>query len=82
MNTEHLLIMRFSALGDVAMTVPVVYSLASQYPNLRITMLSKPFARPFFENIAPNVGFMAADIKKEYHGVRVTRCSRIIHRTY
>ncbi len=70
MNTEHLLIMRFSALGDVAMTVPVVYSLARQYPNLRITMLSKPFARPFFENIAPNVGFMAADIKREYNGVR------------
>ena len=70
MNTEHLLIMRFSALGDVAMTVPVVYSLASQYPNLRITMLSKPFARPFFENLAPNVGFMAADINNEYHGVR------------
>ena len=70
MNTEHLLIMRFSALGDVAMTVPVVYSLARQYPNLRITMLSKPFARPFFENLAPNVGFMAADIKNEYQGVR------------
>src|SRR5574344_1090447 len=70
MNTEHLLIMRFSALGDVAMTVPVVYSLACHYPNLRITMLSKPFARPFFENLAPNVGFMAADINNEYHGVR------------
>ncbi|MFW9602832.1 MAG: glycosyltransferase family 9 protein, partial [Prevotella sp.] len=55
---------------DVAMTVPVVYSLACQYPNLRITMLSKPFARPFFENLAPNVGFMAADINNEYHGVR------------
>lgn len=52
------------------MTVPVVYSLACQYPNLRITMLSKPFARPFFENLAPNVGFMAADINNEYHGVR------------
>ena len=70
MNTEHLLIMHFSALGAVAMTVPVVYSLACQYPNLRITMLSKPFARPFFENLAPNVGFMAADINNEYHGVR------------
>jgi ADP-heptose:LPS heptosyltransferase len=70
MNTEHLLIMRFSALGDVAMTVPVVYSLAQQYPNIRITMLSKPFARPFFENLAPNVSFMAADINNEYHGVR------------
>lgn len=68
--TEHLLIIRFSALGDVAMTVPVVYSLARQYPNIRITMLSKPFARPLFENLAPNVGFMGADIGSEYKGVK------------
>lgn len=70
MKTDHILIIRFSALGDVAMTVPVVYSLAKQYPKTRITVLSRPFARPFFENLAPNVGFMAADIKKEYKGVK------------
>ena len=57
-------------MGDVAMTVPVVYALAKQYPELRITMLSKPFARPFFENLAPNVSFMGADINVEYHGIR------------
>ena len=57
-------------MGDVAMTVPVVYSLAKQYPNVRITMLSRPFARPFFENLAPNVGFMEADIQGEYKGVK------------
>lgn len=57
-------------MGDVAMTVPVVYSLARKYPDVRITMLSKPFARPLFENMAPNVGFMGADIKGEYHGIR------------
>jgi ADP-heptose:LPS heptosyltransferase len=67
---DHILIIRFSALGDVAMTVPVVYSLAQQYPELRITMLSRPFARPLFENLAPNVNFMEADIKGEYHGVK------------
>ena len=69
MKTEHLLIMRFSALGDVAMLVPVVSSLARQYPDLRITVLSRPFARPFFDNMAHNVGFMEADLKGEYHGV-------------
>ena len=57
-------------MGDVAMVVPVVYSLAQQYPHLRITVLSKPFARPFFENLAPNVGFMGADLKMEYHGIK------------
>ncbi len=70
MKTEHILVIRFSAMGDVAMTVPVVYSLAKQYPHVRVTVLSRPFARPFFENLAPNVGFMEADIKGEYKGVK------------
>ena len=52
------------------MVVPVVYSLAMQYPDVRITVLSKPFARPLFDDLAPNVSFMEADIKGEYHGVR------------
>ena len=69
MKTEHILVIRFSAMGDVAMTVPVIYSLARQYPHVRITVLSRPFARSFFEDLAPNVGFMEADIKGEYKGV-------------
>lgn len=70
MKKEHILIIRFSALGDVAMVVPVVYSLAHQYPNVRITVLSRSFARPLFEDLAPNVGFMEADLKREYHGIK------------
>ncbi len=57
-------------MGDVAMAVPVVYSLAKQYPNVRITVLSRPFARSFFEHLAPNVNFMEADIKGEYKGIK------------
>ena len=57
-------------MGDVAMTVPVVYALAKSYPNLRVTMLSQPFARPLFDNLAPNVSFMEADIKNEYKGIK------------
>ena len=70
MRKEHILIIRFSALGDVAMTVPVVKALASQYPDVRFTMLSRGFARGFFENLAPNVSFMEADLSEEYHGVK------------
>ena len=70
MKKDHILIIRFSALGDVAMTVPVVYSLARQYPDVRVTVLSRSFARPFFEDLAPNVGFMEADLKREYHGIK------------
>ncbi len=70
MKTEHLLVIRFSAIGDVAMTVPVIYSLAQQHPYLRITILSKPMAKPLFDGLAPNVGFMGADLKQEYHGLK------------
>lgn len=69
MKTEHLLIMRFSSLGDVMMVVPVVKALAEQYPDLRITVLSRPFAKVFFDNLAPNVNFMGADTKNEYKHV-------------
>jgi len=70
MRTPHILVVRFSAMGDVAMTVPVVDSLARQYPDVRITVLSREFARPFFERMPQNVGFMEADIKREYGGVK------------
>jgi len=52
------------------MAVPVVYSLAHQYPDVRITVLSRPYARTFFEDLAPNVNFMEADLKQDYHGVK------------
>ena len=70
MKHEHILVIRFSALGDVAMTVPVVWALARQYPQVRITVLSRNSSRTFFEDLAPNVNFMAADFKNEYHGVK------------
>ena len=70
MKREHILIIRFSALGDVAMTVPVVYSVARRYPDVRFTVLSRPFARPLFEDLAPNVRFMAAEVKTDYRGVK------------
>ena len=69
MRRPQLLIMRFSALGDVAMTVPVVYALAQQYPDVRITVLSRNFARPLFDDLLPNINFMEADLKREYHGI-------------
>ncbi len=48
-------------MGDVAITVPVIKVLAQTYPDLRITMLSRPFFKPFFEGIK-NVDFLEADV--------------------
>ena len=66
---KKLLIIRFSALGDIAMTVPVVYDLATQYPDLDITMLSREMARPLFEQMPCNVHFFAADLKGRHKGL-------------
>lgn len=66
---KKLLIIRFSALGDIAMTVPIVHDLAVQYPDLEITMLSRPMAEPLFEQLPKNVHFLAADLKGRHKGL-------------
>lgn len=70
MADRHILVTRFSAMGDIAMTVPVVYSLAKAYPEIKITIVSRPFAKAFYEGIAPNIRFIGVDLKQEYKGVR------------
>ena len=77
---KKLLIIRFSALGDIAMTVPVVYDLATQYPDLEITMLSREMAKPLFELMPSNVHFAAADLKGRHKGFfGLNRLKRDIH---
>ena len=66
---KKLLVIRFSALGDIAMTVPVVHDLAMQYPDLEITMLSREMARPLFEQMPKNVHFFAADLNGRHKGL-------------
>ncbi len=66
---KSLLIIRFSALGDIAMSVPVVHDLAVQYPDLDITMLSREMAKPLFERLPGNVHFIAADLKGRHKGL-------------
>ena len=66
---KRLLVIRFSALGDIAMTVPVVHDLATQFPDLDITMLSRPMAEPLFEKLPNNVHFLAADLNGRHRGM-------------
>ena len=66
---KKLLVIRFSALGDIAMSVPVIHDLAVQYPDLDITMLSREMAKPLFEQMPENVHFIAADLKGRHKGL-------------
>lgn len=65
-----ILVIRFSAIGDVAMSIPVVYSLATQYPQHQITVLSKPNMAALFTKLPDNVSFRGADLKGNYQGIK------------
>jgi ADP-heptose:LPS heptosyltransferase len=66
---SKILIIRFSALGDVAMTIPVLYSLAKAYPNDTITILTKINFKPLFENLNNNILVWGVDLKNQYKGI-------------
>jgi len=65
---RHIAIVRLSALGDVAMTVPVITALIEQNPDLKITVISKPFVKPLFAHLS-NVNFIEAKVYDEHKGV-------------
>ena len=48
-----ILVIRFSAIGDVAMTIPVIYSFAVQYPQHQITVLSRNTLAPCLTDYLP-----------------------------
>jgi ADP-heptose:LPS heptosyltransferase len=58
-------------MGDVAMTVPVIRAMVAQSRSLgttvKITIVSRPFFKPFFDGI-PNVDFFAVDVKERHKG--------------
>lgn len=64
---KHILVIRLSAMGDVAMTVPVLRAFSLQYPEVKITVVSRPFFEPFFNGI-PNVTFFGVDLNKRHKG--------------
>lgn len=66
---QHIAVIRLSAMGDVAMIVPVIRAFVEQNPNVKITVVSRPFFKPFFNGI-PNVNFFAVDVKGSHKGLK------------
>ena len=57
----HLLLIRFSALGDILMSVPVIDALARRHPDVRITVVSRPFVGSVIQLLPSNVEFFGID---------------------
>ena len=49
------------------MTVPVIKAFVDQNPDVKITFVTRPFFKPFFDGI-PNLNFFAVDLKKRHKG--------------
>lgn len=64
------LVTRFSALGDVAMTIPVLYSACLCYPHTRFVMVTRKQMKGLFVNAPANLEVEAVDIKTDYTGLR------------
>lgn len=67
-TSKHILVIRLSAMGDVAMVVPVLRALEQQYPDIKVTLLTKGFFTPFFRDLKQTTVFNA-DLKGAHKGV-------------
>ncbi|PRX56945.1 glycosyltransferase family 9 protein [Flagellimonas meridianipacifica] len=63
----HILVIRLSAMGDVAMMIPVLNTLIATYPNIKVTVLTKKSFSPMFASI-PRVDVHIANVKSEHKG--------------
>ena len=59
-SRHHILIIRFSAMGDVIMSLFAVSALRETYPDLRITVATKPKFAKFYNEI-PDIEILTLD---------------------
>ncbi len=60
---KHVLVIRLSALGDVAIMVPMLKAYARANPDVRFTVAAPPLLEPLFEGM-PNVAFLGVKKKQ------------------
>lgn len=64
---NKILVIRFSAMGDVAMIAPVLKEFVREYPGTELLMVSRTLFKPFFNGI-PNLSFFSFDPKGPHKG--------------
>jgi ADP-heptose:LPS heptosyltransferase len=64
----RLLVIRTSAMGDVALTTPVLSEMRKQYPDIEIIVLTREAFSPFFSSI-DGLRLFFPDLKKKHKGI-------------
>ena len=63
------LVIRTSSLGDVALLVPVVASVAAKYPQDRFSVMTRNAYAPLFQNLGFNINVIPLDLKHKHGGI-------------
>jgi len=66
---KKILVFRLSAMGDVALTVPVIRKVIEMNPELHITLVTRPFFAPFFFGI-PRVKLYFPRLEGKHKGLK------------
>lgn len=66
--TQKIIVLRFSAMGDVAMVASVLREFSEQHPSAELIMVSRPAFKPFFDHI-PNLIFHPIHPKTTHKGI-------------
>ncbi len=66
-DKKRILVMRFSAMGDVALTVPVIKSFRRAYPEVEVHLLTRPAYHPFFDGM--NLTLPPLSLKDKHRGI-------------
>jgi ADP-heptose:LPS heptosyltransferase len=63
----RLLVIRTSAMGDVALTTPVLKGMSEQYPDVELELLTRAAFKPFFSSVK-GLELFFPDLKKRHKG--------------
>ena len=64
---KKILVLRFSAMGDVVLTVPVLRSLVAAHQDVQVTVVTRPRFSVFFQGIE-RVTVFEADVDEKFAG--------------
>ena len=84
-QSEHrnVLVMRLSVLGNVAMTIPVIYPVCKANPNTRFIMLTKKWPASMFHDRPANLKVVDFDVNENHRGLfGLLKLASRLHKLY
>ncbi|MDO4461330.1 MAG: glycosyltransferase family 9 protein [Bacteroidia bacterium] len=82
MRSNNILLIRLSAMGDVAMTAPIITDLCTQYPDKHFVLLTTPMFGAFYTQL-DNLEILDINVKKQYSTPsKLWKLARLLNNKY